>query len=163
MEFVQFTLPKFNSEFTPEKLPKPNRKPDRLPFPTFFRRILVKLPGEKSRVVHDEFDFWVCQSEGVMYIYFPKKTPNGWNRKKCPSDKLRIRTSHKPHHFFLCGVPRFFFRGARIFGMTQKPISMSASQRPLEEKSWKPHLPKQPYKVHYLHFRYLKSLMIHCL
>ena len=31
------TPPKFNRKSSPEKLPKPNRKPDRLPVPPFFR------------------------------------------------------------------------------------------------------------------------------
>ena len=36
----------------PEKLPKPNRKPDRLPFPAFFRgKLAVKLQG-RNRKIH---------------------------------------------------------------------------------------------------------------
>ena len=40
----QHQLPKFNSEFSPEKLPKPNRKGDRLPTNIFQGRT-VKLRG----------------------------------------------------------------------------------------------------------------------
>ena len=38
---VMITLPKFNSEFTPEKLPRAPIGKDRLPFPSFFRGELL--------------------------------------------------------------------------------------------------------------------------
>ena len=43
---VSITLPKFNSKFTPEKLPLDPVRKDRLPVPPFFRgNVIVKLRG----------------------------------------------------------------------------------------------------------------------
>ena len=46
-----YTPPKFNSEFTPEKLQNPNRKPDRLPTKLFSGATYVKLRGSGLALV----------------------------------------------------------------------------------------------------------------
>jgi len=45
---------KFNSEFTPEKWPNPNRKGSRLPVPSFFRGELLNFRGVLHHSSHDE-------------------------------------------------------------------------------------------------------------
>ena len=50
-----YPIPSFHSEFALEKFPKPNRKPDRLPFPSFFKgKLAVKPRGDKLSPVDSE-------------------------------------------------------------------------------------------------------------
>ena len=70
--------PKFDSEFTPEKLPAPNRKPDRLPS-TIFQGRVVKLRGGNG---------FLCAKNLAKIIGLSCLVPNipllgGWDPSRC--------------------------------------------------------------------------------
>ncbi len=65
---VSCTTPKFNSEFSPEKWPKPNRKGGSFFTSTIFQGRAVKLQGCNQLVVENHYRLTVQDSKGLKFF-----------------------------------------------------------------------------------------------
>ena len=105
------TLLKFNcltNEFAPEKLPKPNRKLSRLPFPPFFRGRTVKLPGVYAYSFHLHYPFIITFLVGLDFVVggwgHITFGPTSWSNKHQGLTTVRQGHHHGSRH------PRRFFQ-----------------------------------------------------